>query len=153
MRNQDLYAFVEIPRSTVDVDIESLIKDPGTLPVVDFHSEDSNFSDARQWFSVVISETVKAERLSADGVNFERIKKLSVPTPVRGLGLLEKNASGEIQPGKEKDRFDRDSVTYGRHDDDVHGDLHGCPTHAGKRAGGKIATDRGSTAGQRNPSS
>lgn len=103
VRNQELYAFVEIPAATVDVDIEALIKDPQQLPVVKFYSEDSNFSDARQWLSVVISELVKAERLAADGVDFERIKKLSVPTPVKGLGLLEKDGQGEIQPGQEKD--------------------------------------------------
>lgn len=103
VRQQELYAFVEIPAGTVDVDIEALIQDPKQLPVVKFYSEDSNFSDARQWLSVVISELVKAERLAADGVDFERIKKLSVPTPVKGLGLLEKDGQGEIQPGQEKD--------------------------------------------------
>ena len=103
IRNQEIYAFVEIPEQIGNVDLEELIRDPKSLPVVSFYSEDSNFSDARQWLSVVISELVKANRLQSDGVDFERIKKLSIPTPVKGLGLLEKNSNGEIQPGREKD--------------------------------------------------
>ncbi len=103
IRNQELYAFIEIPKDTVEITVEELMADPKSLPFVKFYSEDSNFSDARQWFGVIISETVKAERLAADNVDFERIKKLSVPTPVRGLGLLYKDASGQITAGKEKD--------------------------------------------------
>ncbi|MDG2015266.1 MAG: ABC transporter permease [Pirellulaceae bacterium] len=103
IRNQEIYAFVEIPEKIFNVDLEELIRDPKSLPVVSFYSEDSNFSDARQWLSVVISELVKANRLQADGVDFERIKKLSIPTPVKGLSLLEMDSSGQIQPGREKD--------------------------------------------------
>jgi len=103
IRNQELYAFIEIPEDTVEISIEELMKDPGSLPFVKFYSEDSNFSDAKQWFGAVISETVKAQRLAAADVDFEKIKKLSVPTPVRGLGLLTKEADGSITAGKEKD--------------------------------------------------
>lgn len=103
IRNQELYAFIEIPQKTIEITIEELLQNPKNLPVVDFYSEDSNFSDARRWFGAIISETVKGQRLAADNVDFERIKKLSVPTPVRGLGLLHKRSSGEITAGKEKD--------------------------------------------------
>jgi ABC-type Na+ efflux pump permease subunit len=103
IRNRELYAFVEIPADTIDVDVNRLMRDPAGLAVVDFYSEDSNFSDARQWLQTAISELVKSRRLAADNVDIERIRKLSVPTPVRALGLLQKNSRGEIQPGRETD--------------------------------------------------
>ncbi len=103
IRNQEIYAFIEIPKRTLDISIKELIDDPKNLPVVDFYSEDSNFSQARQWLRAVISSQVKVTRMTNDKMDVSRIEKLSIDTPVRGLGLLEKSASGEIIKGKEKD--------------------------------------------------
>ena len=63
IRNQDLYAFVEIPVDLLEVDLIELARDAGSLPVVEFYSEDSNFSDARRFMSLNISELVKAHTL------------------------------------------------------------------------------------------
>ncbi|MGI9516130.1 MAG: hypothetical protein ACR2NP_03715, partial [Pirellulaceae bacterium] len=49
VRQQELYAFLEIPADLLD--LELFRQSPGldTLPVARFYAEDSNFSDARSW--------------------------------------------------------------------------------------------------------
>ena len=103
IRNQELYAFVEIPADLLDLELFRASPSVETLPVVQFYSEDSNFSDARGWLSGNLSELVKAWRLAGSGLDVETVNKLIVPTRVQGLGLLDKSATGEIVAAQEKD--------------------------------------------------
>ncbi|MGI9516069.1 MAG: ABC transporter permease, partial [Pirellulaceae bacterium] len=103
VRQQELYAFLEIPADLLDLELFRQSPSLDSLPVAQFYSEDSNFSDARSWMSASLSELVKAYRLAGSGIDVETVNKLIVPTRVQGLGLLDKSATGDIEEGEEKD--------------------------------------------------
>ncbi len=109
VRRQDIYAFVEIPADVMDVELpltlDQAVDFAAQLPKIRFFSEDSTFSGARTWLGSVINSFVKAERLGAAGIDPLLVEKASIPVPVRGLGLLEKSADGQVREATEKNEL------------------------------------------------
>ncbi len=93
IRKQDLYAFVEIPEDAVD---------SGSVQVF---SEDSGLSGFSQWLSMTINERAKALRFQEIGLDADEVKQATRRVEVKGLGLLQKGASGKIQQAEEKDEL------------------------------------------------
>lgn len=105
VRNQDLYAFVEIPADIVDAPLPTDIDDLGSWPTIRFYSEDSAFSEARAWLDQVLNAQIRAMRLRSANVDPELVAQASLPVPVRGFGLLEKQTGGSIQDAAEKNEL------------------------------------------------
>ena len=96
VRNQDLYAFVEIPKNAGAPDAAEEDK-------VRFFAQDSSLSEARGWFGLIINEIVRTERLSKANIDAEVVRAAGIPVPVLGMGLAIRGADGEIQIKEEDD--------------------------------------------------
>ena len=96
VRDQEMYAFVEIPAEIFGEDAKSL------ATAVKFYSQNSSLSDARGWFSQQINQRVKQKRLENRNIDVKAVQAASTPVRISGLGLLAKSASGEIEGAEEK---------------------------------------------------
>ena len=96
VKSRDLFAFVEIPADVTDAERHA---------EVNFHSQDSGLSEARGWLRGTITEFVKKQRLEEAGLDPIAVGKATQSVPVKGLGLVEKSAEGEIMPATEKDEL------------------------------------------------
>jgi ABC-type Na+ efflux pump permease subunit len=96
IRNQDLYAFVEIP--------ETADKTTGEDdPKIRFYAQDSSLSDARGWIARIINEQVRAQRLMDAEIDPAIVQQASIPVRVVGMGLVEKSTDGSISSKEEDD--------------------------------------------------
>lgn len=94
IREQDLYAFVEIP-----ADINgSLVTDE-----IRFYSQDSSLSVARSWVSNVINTAVREARFARSGIDPSAVAEASVPVKVIGMGLVDRDLDGGFSAEEEND--------------------------------------------------
>ena len=105
IRRQEIYAFVEIPADVMEAELPLNLEQAGDLPKVRFYSEDSTFSDARNWLTAIVNSLVKARRLEDEGIDPLLVERASLPIAVRGLGLLERSSDDEIIPASEKNEL------------------------------------------------
>ncbi len=92
VRNQALYAFVEIPANILDTDSS----DPSQ---VTFYSEDSSISLARHWIADNLTRIARSRRFAAAGLDpaeIARFQELNRPIIVSGRGLMVEDADGNI---------------------------------------------------------
>ena len=99
VRDQDLYAFVEIP---------SGILEPGLIAdnKVQFYSQDSAISLARRWFSNTLTSIVRKRRIERAGIPrdvLRQVRDADKPVAIEGRGLVTQSAAGELATAKEKD--------------------------------------------------
>ena len=98
IRNQDLYAFVEIP-----ADVLKLTDQANNA--VKFYAEDSSISLARGWVTKVISNAGKDKRLRESGFEpeqLEALRKYDQPVLVVGRGLTKKSVAGKFLESDER---------------------------------------------------
>lgn len=99
IRNQDLYAFVEIPKDVLSLE-------PGGDTAVKFFAEDSAISMARGWINEIVGTVSKQLRLKESGLDAEQLakfQKYNRPVAVVGQGLMKKSSDGSIVGSEEKD--------------------------------------------------
>jgi ABC-type Na+ efflux pump permease subunit len=95
IRNQDLYAFIEIPSDSTSPTAK-------TGDRVRFYAQDSSLSEARGWISQILNQMVQIERLREEKIDPAIVQKASIPVSVAGMGLVEKAADGSLK-SKEED--------------------------------------------------
>ena len=133
IKNQDLYAFVEIPPNALEsgASLEEIMKLAFSPPEdetdteekksetgsqgkdnadkIRFFSQNSSLSEARTWIARTINETIKEKRLTELGKERDipglafAVQKASTDLPVVGMGLVERGADGTITTDKGKD--------------------------------------------------
>ncbi|MEM7314537.1 MAG: ABC transporter permease, partial [Planctomycetota bacterium] len=99
VRNRKITAFVEIPENV------HLLGRDGSQPEIKFYSEESGISQTRRWLSETLNNRIFAMRLQRVKIDYSKVKMAQSRVPVRGLGLLETNADGEIKEASEKDEL------------------------------------------------
>jgi ABC-type Na+ efflux pump permease subunit len=110
IKNQDLYAFVEIPGEVLPSNTTNPSEMSGTAEEsadsagkIRFFAQDASLSEAKGWLSRVINETIKVKRLEHAGIDPKLVQLASVPLTVVGMGLVERSADGSIQSAEEAD--------------------------------------------------
>ncbi|MEL7497135.1 MAG: ABC transporter permease [Planctomycetota bacterium] len=116
IREQDLYAFVEIPASIVDsepslnegeinpnevVNVEGAEKAESSE--IRFYSQGASLADARGWIAQIINSELKRRRLEAADIDPVAVANASSPVDVVGMALVEKSADGSISVEKGND--------------------------------------------------
>lgn len=96
IRNQDLYAFVEIPENA-----DQAVKESD--PKIRFYAQDSSLSDARGWVARVINEHVRTQRLMDAEIDPIVVQQASMPVRVVGMGLVEESSDGSVSSKEEED--------------------------------------------------
>lgn len=104
IKNQEIYAFVEIPADALKQDPNATAEDRNQASVK-FYSQDSSLSAARGWVQSIIYETAKQQRLMAAQIDPSIVKKASAPVPVKALGLVSQAADGSVSEAEEKDEM------------------------------------------------
>lgn len=93
VRDQELYAFLEIPADSFDA---------GGEPA-SFYSQDSGLASSRGWIQQVLTETARRQRLEAANIDPQVVEVASAPIVVKGLGLVTRAADGSVQEAEEQD--------------------------------------------------
>jgi ABC-type Na+ efflux pump permease subunit len=96
IRNQDLYAFVIIPKGA---DQAAAKKNEQ----VHFHAQDSSLSEARSWVAAIVNEIVRQRRFTQSDIDPVKVKQLSATVPVVGMGLAVQSSDGSINTKEEDD--------------------------------------------------
>ena len=104
IRDQDLYAFIEIPESvnrllsgqTAPETEAAESADRSKLSQVRFYAQGSSLADARRWFAGIINAKLKNHRLKLADIDPVVVAQASTPLQVVGMGLYEKTDSGEV---------------------------------------------------------
>ncbi len=97
IRNNELYAFVEIPSDVLlpnPVDLKSL--ESIQLPEVAYVAQDAALSDAKRWIESALNQLVRSHRLTTAGVSPLLLLELERRAPVVGSGLYSKDETGKI---------------------------------------------------------
>lgn len=96
IRDQQLYAFVEIPAH---------IANPDSTESVAFHASDATLSQARRWFTTTLNELISTRRLVAAGIDPLVVQQARKPVRVAAKGLFQQSASGKIAASAERDEL------------------------------------------------
>jgi ABC-2 type transport system permease protein len=94
IRDQDLYAFVEIPADISSGASEMKIR---------FYSQDSSLSVARSWLSTIINTSVREARFASAGIDPGAVAEASIPIEVVGMGLVDRASDGGFSAEEEND--------------------------------------------------
>jgi ABC-type Na+ efflux pump permease subunit len=98
IRDQQLYAFIEIPPTILDpIDAQM----PSAPAAVKFYSQDSSLSEARAYLAGALNTIVKRTRLRDANIDVAAVELASQNVPVKGLGLLTRAANGTVENAKE----------------------------------------------------
>lgn len=93
VRDQDLYAFIEIPTET---------SQPYGA-AAKFYSQDAGLSPARGWIAQVLTDAARQQRLAAAEIDLQTVEQAIAPVNVTGLGLVERTDDGNVSDAEEKD--------------------------------------------------
>ena len=94
IREQDLYAFVEIP-ANIDGGLSS--------DKIRFYSQDSSLSVARSWVSNIINTSIREAKFAEAGIDPDAVAAASVPIEVVGMGLVDRGLDGGFSAEEEND--------------------------------------------------
>ena len=95
VRKEQLFAFVELPAD---------ILDPASKSEVLYYSDHPSYVALPQWIRTSVSRIVELVRLQRAGVDPVLVTRLTSPIRVNQLGLLDRNASGDVEAAKQVDR-------------------------------------------------
>lgn len=105
VENQELYAFVEIPKTALDPASSLTSPEAKEAARIKFYSQDSSLAAARGWIQGVIYETAKQQRLIAADIDPAIVQEASQPVSVVALGLVAESADGTVTEAEEKDEM------------------------------------------------
>ena len=88
VRQQDLYAFVEIPAQASAVDAETPVR---------FFAQDASLSDAKDWLAQVINAKVRNQRLQEANIDPAIVAQASQRVKLVGMGLVERKDDGSVE--------------------------------------------------------
>ena len=105
VRDQKLYAFVEIPVAALEVDQKADQADDqaNDEQKIRFFAMDSSFSEARRWVEQVVNNEVRSSRLLEADIDPEKVLAASQPVQVLGMGLVERASDGSLKSIEQTD--------------------------------------------------
>jgi len=98
IKEKALFAFVEIPASVVDPNVE-------TPPAIQYYTETPSYNRLPDWLEQQLNEQITKQRFSSAGVDQTLVKKLSSRTNVTMMGLLAKKDDGSVEQAKKVDEL------------------------------------------------
>jgi ABC-2 type transport system permease protein len=94
VRHKDLFAFVEIPATILDVARTDADQ-------INYYTETPSYDTLPTWLGKVIDREVTARRFSTASVDPSLVAKLTRDTKVNSLGLVDRKADGTVSEAKE----------------------------------------------------
>ncbi len=97
IRNNELYAFIEIPADVLTAANMDLTSPAALqLPPIKYFAQDAALADAKRWAEASLNQLIKANRLSAAGVQPQVLLELERKSAVLGSGLFSRDENGVI---------------------------------------------------------
>ena len=93
VRAKDLFAFVEIPASVLDLSAS-------TPDQIDYYTETPSYDTLPNWLNQVLQKEITARRFTAAAVDRNLVSELTRPASVTTLGLMERKSDGTVSEGK-----------------------------------------------------
>lgn len=94
VRRGEVFAFVEIPADILNPDAASEVR---------YYSDHPSYNGLPDWLRATIGRGVLALRFHAASVDAPLVARLTRPTTVSSLGLLERGSGGTIKPAEQVD--------------------------------------------------
>lgn len=101
VRKGELFAFI--------VTSPDLLSGEASGALIQYHSNQPTYEYVRRWLSRIINDRVFSVRLAGAGIDRKVVEQAMQPVSVENLGLLERQASGEIKAAGQVDQV----VTFG----------------------------------------
>jgi ABC-2 type transport system permease protein len=95
VRSKEFYAFVEIPSGVLNPDQPEEVR---------YYSNAPSYVALPQWLRATVGAAVISQRFQAASVDPAVVERLTRPTPVSSLKLLERDASGQVKPVEKVDQ-------------------------------------------------
>ncbi len=92
VRNQEFFAFVEIP---------SEILDPASSVSIRYYSDHPSYNALPQWLRATVNAVVLNERFRRASVDRALVVRLTKQAPIDELGLFERGTDGEVKAAEE----------------------------------------------------
>lgn len=93
VRKKELFAFVEIPASVLDVN--------GTQPdQIDYYTETPSYDALPDWLNQVLQKEITSRRFATASVDRNLVTQLTRPARVTTLGLVERKSDGTVSEAK-----------------------------------------------------
>ena len=97
IRNDELYAFIEIPADILDPQpVDLAAPESFLLPEITYVAQDAALADARRWADTSLNQLIRASRLTSAGVSPMVLLELERTAAVRGSGLFTRDERGTI---------------------------------------------------------
>ena len=96
VRNEEIFAFVEIPAN---------ITDPDSSAEIRYYSDHPAYNALPEWLRTTVNQAVLAQRFRAAAVNPAVVARLTKPAMVSNLGLFDRDRHGAITAGEKVDPF------------------------------------------------
>lgn len=96
VRSQELYAYLVIPPDIERLPELGQVSAQPEHPQIRFYAENASLSDARLWINEVINGIVRSRRFIDAKLDPLLVQKLSHPVQIVGMGLLAKDADGQV---------------------------------------------------------
>ncbi len=105
VRKGDLYAFIEMPS----------MDGSGRQKAADimFYGQDSSLSGTRSWLEQTLNEIIKVRRLQKANIDPNLVAAASQIVPVRAMGLLKRDSSGNVIPAREENEMLKIFLPFG----------------------------------------
>lgn len=95
VRNRELYAFVEIPAAILDPDARAEIR---------YYSNSPSYLALSQWLKTTVGAAVIARRFQTAAVDPKVVERLTRPSEVHSLTLLERDDTGQLKRAEKVDQ-------------------------------------------------
>jgi ABC-2 type transport system permease protein len=95
VRSKEIYAFVEIPAGILNPDQPEELR---------YYSNAPSYLALSQWLRTTVGAAVIAQRFQAASVDPRVVERLTRPTAVNSLKLLERDRSGQLKPPEKIDQ-------------------------------------------------
>ncbi len=97
IRNDELYAFIEIPADILDPKpVDPAAPESFLLPEIIYVAQDAALADAKRWADSSLNQLIRASRLTSAGVSPMVLLELERKASVRGSGLFTRGEEGQI---------------------------------------------------------
>jgi ABC-2 type transport system permease protein len=106
VRKKELFGFVEIPASVLDV----TQTDPDQI---DYYTETPSYDSLPSWLNQVLQKEITGRRFATASVDRNLVAQLTRPARVTTLGLVERKADGTVSQAKRVNEIATFAVPFG----------------------------------------
>ena len=103
VRRQEIFAFVEIPKSVLDPDAKESVR---------YYSESTSYTRLSRWLDSTLNAEIEQRRFSTAGVDPSVVKRLTTDVDLDTFGLVERRPDGTTTTAQQVDEIQRFGIPF-----------------------------------------